>query len=180
MLSEVMQKKLIGVARRWDVNGDGFVEEEDYAIAAERLASLSGFAPGSTEFIRIHQALMAGWDLMRQFDSDSDGRVSAEECLSGFERMYADPDTYDAVVVQPSKEIFDLVDSDHDGAISPQEHQAFLRALSATDEDIAVAWEHIDPSHDGAISRDHFVRLVDDFFRSDDPGVPGTWLFGRP
>ena len=154
MLSEVMQKKLIGVARRWDVNGDGFVEEEDYAIAAERLAALSGFAPGSPEYNQIHQALMAGWELMRQFDSDGDGRVSAEECLSGFERMYADPDTYDAIIVQPGKAIFDLIDSDHDGSITPQEHQAFLRALGVTDEDIAVAWEHIDASHDGAISRE--------------------------
>jgi hypothetical protein len=180
MLSETMQRKLKSVARRWDDNGDGFVEEDDYAIAAGRLAALSGYPSDSPEYGGILRALMAGWELMRQFDTDGDGRVSPEECLGGFEAIHADPARYEEVIVAPSKGIFDLLDADHDGRISAAEHEAFLRAFNASDDEVSTSFAHIDFDEDGYLSRVDFLQLVDQFFRSDDPDLPGTWLFGQP
>ncbi|HVF13305.1 MAG TPA: EF-hand domain-containing protein [Acidimicrobiales bacterium] len=180
MLSEVMQRRLLGAARRWDSDGDGFVEKEDYSIATGRLAGLSGFAPGSPEYDQIHQAMMAGWDLLRTFDNDGDGRVSIEECLGGFEAMFADPERFQQLLVEPNKGIFDLIDVDRDGRISVDEHRAWLEAMNTSEAEIAVAFAHLDPNEDGYLSREEFVELHRQFFTEDDPEIPGAWLFGSP
>ena len=66
------------------------------------------------------------------------------------------------------------------GRIGAAEHEAFLRAFNASDDQIRTAFAHLDLSRQGAITREQFADLVDQFFRSDDPDVPGTWLFGEP
>ncbi len=180
MLSDVMQRRLMGAARRWDSDGDGFIEEHDYSIATGRLAGLSGFAAGSAEYEQIHRSMMAGWQLLRTFDTDGDGRVSIEECLGGFEALYADPEHNQRLLVEPNKGIFDLIDVDRDGRISVDEHRAWLQAMNVSEDEIAIAFEHLDPNEHGYLSREEFVELHHQFFTDENPDVPGAWLFGSP
>ena len=180
MLSDALRDRLITVLGIWDADDDGAIEESDYAIAAGRIASLSGLEPGSEEYEELHRQLVnGGWQLLRQFDTDGDGRVSIEEALAGFDGLHDDAQRYHEVIVEPSYSVFDLIDTDHDGRITADEHRAYLLALTVDEAIADVAFEHLDLDGDGYVSRDEFVQLMAEFFTSEDPDVAGGWMFGK-
>jgi len=87
MLSDALRDRFITVLGFWDADRDGAIEESDYEVAAGRIAGLSGLKPGSMEYEQLHSQLVnGGWQLMRQFDSNGDGRVTVEEALVGLRR----------------------------------------------------------------------------------------------
>ncbi len=145
-----------------DANGDGFIEEEDYAIAAGRLAGLSGLA-NSSEYATLHRQLLNGWELLRSFDGDGDARVSAEECVGGFTMLFDDPERYQRTIVAPTVSAFDLIDSDA-GRINPDDHVAYLVALGIDEAIARTAFPEMDADGDGFV---------------DDPGARGNALFGK-
>jgi Ca2+-binding EF-hand superfamily protein len=180
MLSDALRDRLITVLGVWDADRDGAIEESDYAVAAGRLAGLSGLKPGSAEYERLHgQLVNGGWQLLRQFDSNGDGRVSIEEALEGFDGLHADQQRYREVIIEPSYSAFDLIDTDHDGRITAEEYRAYLIAMSVDEATAATAFEHLDLNGDGFLSREEFVQLTDEFYTSDDPDAAGGWLYGK-
>jgi len=180
MLSKVLRDRLIDMLSLWDADRDGAIEESDYAVAAGRMVGMSGLEPGSPEYARLHGQLVdGGWQLLRQFDADGDGRVTLEEALAGFEGLHADAKRYHKVIVEPSYSVFDLIDTDHDGRITPQEHRAFLVAMTVDPARAEVAFAHLDTNHDGFLSREEYVQLMEEFYTSEDPDAPGSWLFGK-
>jgi Ca2+-binding EF-hand superfamily protein len=180
MLSDALRDRLITILRVWDADRDGAIEESDYAVAASRLAGLSGLKAGSAEYEQLHgQLVNGGWQLLRQFDSDGDGRVTIEEALKGFDGLHADQQRYREVIIEPSYSSFDLIDTDHDGQITAEEHRAYLIALSVDEATAETAFEHLDLDGDGFLSREEFVQLTDEFYTSDDPDAAGAWLYGK-
>jgi Ca2+-binding EF-hand superfamily protein len=180
MLSNALRDRLITVLRLWDADRDGAIEESDYAVAAGGMAGLSGFKSGSAEYEQLHRQLVdGGWQLLRQFDSNGDGRVTIEEALEGFDGLHADQQRYREVIIEPSYSSFDLIDTNHDGRITAEEYRAFLVALSVDEATAETAFEHLDLDGDGFLSREEFVQLTDEFYTSDDPDVAGGWLYGK-
>jgi juvenile hormone diol kinase len=180
MLSDALRDRFITVLRFWDADRDGAIEESDYEVAAGRIAGLGGLKPNSTEYEQLHSQLVnGGWQLMRQFDSNGDGRVTVEEALKGFDALHADPQRYREVIVEPAYSSFDLIDTDHDGRITAEEHRAYLIALSVDEATAETAFEHLDLNGDGFLSREEFVQLIDEFYTSDDPDVAGGWFYGK-
>lgn len=180
MLSDVLRERLLAVMRRWDADGDGVIQEDDYAIAAGRIAALGGMEPGSPEYEQLHAQLVdGGWALFREFDKDGDDRVTLEECLEGYEALYADPERYKRVIVVPSYSTFDLMDTDHDGMVNADEHRTFLIAMGVDEESADEAFPRMDGDGDGYVSREEFVQLMDEHFTSDDPDAAGAWMFGK-
>ena len=181
MLSDVLRDRLITVLTFWDADGDGAIEESDYAVAAARMAGRGGFGPGSPEYEQLHSELIrGGWHLLRQFDSDGDGRVTIEEALQGFDGLYEDQQRFREVIVEPAFSSFDLIDVDHDGAITAEEHCSFLVAVGIDEATAKTAFVHLDLDGDGLLSREEFVQLTEEYYTSDDPDAVGGWLYGKP
>lgn len=180
MLSDVLRGRLIAVLGLWDADGDGAIEESDYAVAASRMAGRSGLEPGSAEYEQLHRQLVrGGWELLRQFDSDGDGQVTIEEALEGFDGLHADEQRFREVIVEPSFSSFDLIDTDHDGAITAEEYRSYLVAMTVDEATAETAFAHLDLDGDGLLSRDEFVQLMEEYFTSDDPDAVAGWLFGK-
>jgi Ca2+-binding EF-hand superfamily protein len=180
MLSDVLRARLIDMLTLWDADRDGAIEESDYEIAAGRMVGLSGLQPGSPEYAQLHRQLVeGGWQLLRQFDGDSDGRVTLEEALAGFDGLHADSQRFHKVIIEPSYSFFDLIDADHDGRITAAEHHAFLVAMTVDPARAAAAFPHLDADGDGFLSREEYVQLMEEFYTSDDPDSPGSWLLGK-
>lgn len=179
MLSDVLRDRLMTMLAVWDANRDGAIEESDYAIAAGRMVSLGGLDPGSAQYAQLHAQLVdGGWALLKQFDADGDGRVTIDEALAGFDGLHADAERYRKVIVEPSYSVFDLIDTDHDGRITAEEHRDFLVTMTVDEAAAASAFAHLDADGDGFLTRDEYVRLMDEFYTSDDPDAAGGWLFG--
>ena len=172
---------MITVLKFWDADGDGAIEESDYAIAAARMAGRGGFEPGSAEYEQLHgQLIRGGWELLRQFDSNGDGQVSIEEALAGFDGLHADQQRFREVIVEPAFSSFDLIDTDHDGAITADEYCSFLVAMSIDEAIARTAFPHLDLDGDGLLSREEFVQLTEEYYTSEDPDAAGGWLYGKP
>jgi Ca2+-binding EF-hand superfamily protein len=77
-----------------------------------------------------------------------------------------------------SRAMFGVIDADGDGSIGPSEYRDLL---SSVDIDAPVADEafaRLDGDGDGRLSEAEFTALYLDFYRSNDPEAPGSWLWG--
>jgi Ca2+-binding EF-hand superfamily protein len=86
-------------------------------------------------------------DLIRQLDTDNDGTVDLAEAKKA------------------ASALFDKLERDKDGTLDKRE---LARRLSA--KDLAAA----DPDHDGTLTKDEYLALVEQRFNAADPDHDGT------
>src|SRR5277367_2482013 len=85
--------------------------------------------------------------LVKRFDSDNDGTVDLAEAKKA------------------ASEMFDKLGRDHDGTLSTRE---LARRLTA--KELAAA----DPDHDGTLTKDEYLAVVEQRFRAADADHDGT------
>jgi Ca2+-binding EF-hand superfamily protein len=74
--------------------------------------------------------------------------------------------------------IFDIIDQDGDGQITLPNYRRYFEAWGLDETLAELAFAKLDLSGDGHLSRHAFIQLCTNFYISDDPNVPGNWLFG--
>lgn len=88
-----------------------------------------------------------GMNLIRMFDTDNDGTVDLAEAKKA------------------ASALFDRLESDKDGTLDKRE---LARRLSA--KELAAA----DPDHDGTLTKDEYLAVVEQRFSAADPDHDGT------
>src|SRR5215813_5812623 len=84
-ISEFLDQKLAWRFRTYDNDGDGYIEREDFELAAERTGEEFGHAPDSPARQRLTELLLGLWNhLATVADADQDGRVSEAEYKAAF------------------------------------------------------------------------------------------------
>ena len=73
---------------------------------------------------------------------------------------------------------FDVVDTNGDGVISPQEFGVYFKIMGIDESSTKASFDAIDTNHDGIISRDEFVAAGLDFFTGVDETSGGTLFYG--
>jgi Ca2+-binding EF-hand superfamily protein len=105
--------------------------------------------------LAVGTLLVAGWpvsaksrsaDLIRQLDTDNDGTVDLAEAKTA------------------ASAVFDKLERDKDGTLDKRE---LARRLSA--KELAAA----DPDHDGTLTKDEYLALVEQRFNAADPDHDG-------
>ncbi|MFB9834916.1 EF-hand domain-containing protein [Actinoallomurus acaciae] len=172
MASEFQRKKIAGVFEAMDADGDGFLREADFAALTARWIAIRGTS-GS---VRLTSIMMGWWDtLLAASDADRDGRVTLDEVLLVVGRLGGMP----GAVGDTAEAMFEAVDEDGDGRVSPEEYNRMIEAWTGRPTDTDAIFHLLDLGGDGHLSREEFVRLWTQFWAGDDPAAPGTWLFGR-
>ena len=98
--------------------------------------------------------------------------------MAQFSALLAQLESSPDAIAEAARTVFDAMDADGDGTISVDEHRAFLRAYGVDDASASEHFARFDTDGDGSISRAEFEVLVVDFFQSNDPEAPGSWLWG--
>src|SRR6476620_11406358 len=100
MLTELQKRKCMHTFKLWDNNGDGRIMADDFARVADRLAVARGWASGSAEYERTHQAYAGAWGFLQGFaDADHNDEISPEEWFACYDYEFSNPEVFQQVVV---------------------------------------------------------------------------------
>jgi juvenile hormone diol kinase len=179
MLTDLQKRKLPNLFAVHDLNKDGELEQSDFTQYTRRIASTRGWAPGSPQYNELLGKFMVFWEGLRGIaDTRHDQRVTLDTWFAYWEQILGTKGMYDQILHPLADLIFKLLDNDGDGAVKADEY-ALLYSSGGLDPKLAAAaFSRLDMDHDGQLSVDELLKLLGQFFRSNDPEEPGNWLFG--
>src|SRR4051794_15509549 len=135
MLTDLQTSKCMHTFRLFDSNGDGHIDGDDFALIADRVAKLRGWAAGSAEHDRVHQAYAGAWQFAQGFaDKDHNNEVSPAEWITTHDYEFSHPDVFQQVVMGTADLNFFGADIDGDGKWTMDEYLVYLRALAAPED----------------------------------------------
>jgi Ca2+-binding EF-hand superfamily protein len=179
MLSETMKKKLTNQFHVRDLDKDGYVGREDWEQCAKNLAEIRRWKPESPEYEDIVSKHIRIWTAFWEpADLDCDGKVGLDEYLELADEQRQRGSFATDVVLQLFGAIFDIIDRDSDGQITLQDYKLYFKAWGLSSSLAKQAFSRLDLSGDGRLSRSIFIQFGSNFYLSDDPNMPGNWLFG--
>ncbi|MFC5813574.1 EF-hand domain-containing protein [Nonomuraea harbinensis] len=171
MASTFQRGKVQLVFGAMDVDGDGVLRESDFDALAGRWASIR--AAGDEEHL---MAIMHGWWGTLAERSRDPESVTLDDVLTVVDLLGRTPDAVDAT----AEAMFEAIDEDGDGRISPAEYQRMIEAWNGSPTDTTAVFVRLDADGDGTVSRTEFVRHWREFWVGDDPAAPGSHVFGIP
>ncbi|MGW7262280.1 EF-hand domain-containing protein [Streptomyces sp. NPDC054842] len=171
--------------RQWfrgaDVDGDGFITQQDVRRMSERYIVARGTAPDSATARRLTEGMDGFWtNVIAPMDQDGDGKVDLREMSEGFKRVLIDPALYPEQIEPVSNCFFDLVDLNGDDKIDQAEFQQMFDAVAGVPgEDCAAVFAALDGDGSGALDRAEFHQALTEFFYGNERDAPANHLFGR-
>ncbi|MEW9528530.1 EF-hand domain-containing protein [Microbispora sp. NPDC049125] len=171
MASEFQRRKVIGVFRAMDVDGDGRLTEADFQALAHRWTAVAG----SVDPERLTSIMTGWWPVLRAVSGpDGDNAVTLDEVLLVVEGL---GEAVDAVS-GTADAMFEAIDLNGDGLISRSEYGALIETWNGTPAAIDEVFPRLDLDGDGHLTRDEFRTHWTEFWAGDDPDAPGTYVFG--
>lgn len=177
-ISEVKRAKFTHYFHAMDTTGDGYIREEDYLAAADRVIAVLEVDPGAELAQRLKAGYLRNWAAIAQADTDGDHAVTVDEWVEMFQRLSMDAAQFEGTVVERGQLIMQLFDRDRDSRISLDDWQLFFRTIGVPETDYRTAFEKLDRSGNGYLTFDEITEAGREFFSSDDPDARGNWLYG--
>ncbi|MFJ7063168.1 EF-hand domain-containing protein [Streptomyces microflavus] len=163
-----------------DVDGDGFITQQDVRMMSERYIAARNTAPDSATARQLTEGLDRFWtNVIAPMDQDGDGKIDLREMTEGFKRALTDPALYPQQIEPVTNCFFDLVDLNADGTIDQTEFKQMFNSVAAVPgADCAAVFNALDRDGSGALDRTEFHQALTEFFYGNDPDAPANHLFG--
>lgn len=180
MLTDFQKKKLSRLFAVLDADHNNQLERSDYTGVVSNLARIHGWAQGSPQYAKAEGLYLTIWDKLKTLaDQDGDGKVTLDEFLEFHALMLSTPEMYEQITVETVELLFGAFDRDRDGQLSRDDFRDFFDAYGIRDKAADEAFQKLDTSGDGQISKEEALQRVQEYYFSNDPAAAGNWLFGR-
>jgi Ca2+-binding EF-hand superfamily protein len=155
-----------------DANGNGVLDEEDFALMGDRVVAAAPQAsPAAAEAMRA--AFRHYWStLLRELDANGDGVVSFEE----YTACVLSPERFAPTVAEFAEALAALGDPDGDGLIERPLFTALMTAIGFEPANIDVLFDAFAPTPDDRIAVRTWVEGIKDYYAPDKAGIPGDHL----
>lgn len=168
MASEFQHDKVARVFAAMDADGDGYLTEGDFRALTTRWIALRG----DGDHTRLAAIMMDWWATLR--DAAGTDQVAIGDVLAVVDQL----GQMRQAVTGTAEAMFEAVDENADGRISPAEYRQLIEAWNGRETDAAEAFALLDLNHDGYLSRSEFTQHWTEFWAGDNPDAPGSRVFG--
>ena len=168
MASQFQHQKVAGVFAAMDTDSDGYLTEADFRALTARWITLRD----DGDHTRLTAIMMGWWSTLR--DAAGTDQVAIGDVLTVVDQLGHMPEA----VAGTAEAMFEAVDENADGWISPAEYRKLVEAWSGRETDTAEVFALLDLNHDGYLSRPEFTEHWTEFWAGDNPAAPGSWVFG--
>ncbi|WP_221358046.1 EF-hand domain-containing protein [Streptomyces beigongshangae] len=154
-----------------DADGDAIVSREEYLARTRNVALAMGLKDDDRLVVTARTLGERAWESM---DADGDGKMTFDQYAA-----WAGAEAFDTVCAPVLGALFDLADTDHDGALDLYGFTALRTALNNPAANAEAAFTALDTDGDGSISRDDYIASIRAHVTGE--GSPmGRALYSRP
>lgn len=179
MLTSLQTRKLTRAFHLFDLNQNGTMDRQDCELVIQATTQAMGYAPGAAEYAAYANDYMAGWAaVLAAGDGDGDQRLTVDEFCTAYDKLMAQPEQFDAVILGFVRTAIALWDSNKDGKVSEAEYKNYLLSVQVPEGEAVDAFRRLDLNGDGYLSREELFENLKEYYFSDDPKAPGNWFFG--
>ena len=138
----------------FDVDGNGYLEQNDYESLAHRLAEGFGVPMSSPRGQAVLDGSLALWhELLRCTDADGDQRISLEEFRFAVRAgALRDREGLDAAIVPAARAVLDLCDADSDGELDRDDLTRLLTLCGLPAGQAGEIFTELDADGSGSLS----------------------------
>ncbi len=180
MLSEVQRQKLPNVFGMYDIDQNGYIDLDDFDLLCQKVMANKQLPMSSPEATTLREKFAKRFGHMQQFaDPGNPDRITIDQWLAYITETMDDPQAYDAEITGTASFIFSLFDTNRDDTLSLGEFHQYFQSLGLDDTCAAELYTRLGLNDDATVSKDQYLVLLDQFFKSEDPSAPGNILFGR-
>ena len=106
-----------------------------------------------------------------------ENRIYLDDWLKYHELVLQDQD-YRQQIKSLAELVFDIIDLDESGNLDYGEWQNLFKVYNLPVVYASESFAKIDLNQDGFLSREELLSSLREFYDSDDPDVPGNYMFG--
>ncbi len=186
LLGHLQQKKLSHVFLLFDRDFDGLVGGDDLDRPVEQFRINRGWKAGCPEHRVAMNDAEVWWSQMKPWASAKGERLTHDDWFDFWAAWHAavaeeatrSQQTMLEVLKGSGNVFFDLLDANRTGFIGEAEFAAWQTAW-VPGVNAAAMFARLDADGDGKLYRDDVIRLLKEFYLSNDPEAPGNFLYGQ-
>jgi hypothetical protein len=182
MLSDLQKRKLSLAFQLYDIDGDGYIEREDFIGFADEMALAFNVTAAPGAAVQLRSAFTRQWEQTEQLaKSDHNERVGLPEWLHYFDVVVHSPDAIEMFIesyVEGAFALYRVVDPEGPADAQPRERYVIWMTLGTQDAaDASENFARLDEDGDGLIPRAELYPLLREWL-GNDPNARGNWLLG--
>lgn len=185
--TQLQKDKLIHMFELLDVDGNGFLEYDDFRMVVDTMADERGVDRSSRRYLSLIASNKRLWKMFsRHLDVDANGSISLAEWLAFHIKAFlSDPvenglqPEFSSALNSTAKFFLDLLDSDGDGIVTVDDYVMFCGAYNVGENEARIGFQMFDRDGNGSLTQEEVVTMVTEFYLSDDPEALGNLFFGN-
>jgi len=166
MVSSEYERRIAARFATFDQDGNGYIDREDFNVAAKALLAEFGTAARSDKGQALYAGAEAFWQGMAGIaDRDGDQRITREEFVNGaLKRLRDNPDRFAEIARPFLHAALAIADTDGDGAATVEDTARVLRILGVGEDTARATAAALDPDGDGKVGEGEIVPAFARYF----------------